>query len=87
MGISRTKETATIFTNDRGKLVFAINERAGQGANSHCLRCHIHASSRKNGRIQYGAGVKMGFSVLDLLMARAISSYNASRHAKDGRRG
>ena len=30
VGVSRAKETATIFTNDRGKLVSAINERAGQ---------------------------------------------------------
>jgi len=30
VGISRAKESATIFTNDRGKLVSAINERAGQ---------------------------------------------------------
>ncbi|WP_206240652.1 MobF family relaxase [Novosphingobium terrae] len=30
VGISRAKETATVFTNDRGKLVSAINERAGQ---------------------------------------------------------
>lgn len=29
VGISRAKETATIFTNDRAKLVSAINERAG----------------------------------------------------------
>ena len=28
--VSRAKESATIFTNDRGKLVSAINERAGQ---------------------------------------------------------
>jgi len=30
VGISRAKESATIFTNDRGKLEAAINERAGQ---------------------------------------------------------
>lgn len=30
VGISRAKESATIFTNDRGKLVSAINERAGK---------------------------------------------------------
>lgn len=30
VGISRAKESAAIFTNDRGKLVSAINERAGQ---------------------------------------------------------
>ena len=30
VGISRAKESATIFTNDRDKLVSAINERAGQ---------------------------------------------------------
>ena len=30
VGISRAKETAIIFTNDRSKLVSAINERAGQ---------------------------------------------------------
>ena len=30
VGISRAKESATIFTNDRGKLITAINERAGQ---------------------------------------------------------
>lgn len=30
VGISRAKESVTIFTNDRGKLVSAINERAGQ---------------------------------------------------------
>lgn len=30
VGISRAKESTTIFTNDRGKLVSAINERAGQ---------------------------------------------------------
>jgi len=30
VGISRAKESATIFTNDRGKLTSAINERAGQ---------------------------------------------------------
>lgn len=30
VGISRAKETVAIFTNDRGKLVSAINERAGQ---------------------------------------------------------
>lgn len=30
VGISRAKESATIFTNDRSKLVCAINERAGQ---------------------------------------------------------
>ncbi|HWW64010.1 MAG TPA: MobF family relaxase [Sphingomonadaceae bacterium] len=30
VGISRAKESATIFTNDHGKLVSAINERAGQ---------------------------------------------------------
>ncbi len=30
VGISRAKESATIFTNDRGKLMSAINERAGQ---------------------------------------------------------
>ncbi|MGV2495985.1 MobF family relaxase [Pelagerythrobacter aerophilus] len=30
VGISRAKESATIFTNDRGKLVSAISERAGQ---------------------------------------------------------
>lgn len=30
VGISRAKESATIFTNDRGRLVSAINERAGQ---------------------------------------------------------
>jgi len=30
VGISRAKESATIFTNDRGKLVSAITERAGQ---------------------------------------------------------
>ena len=30
VGISRAKESATIFTNDRGKLISAINERAGQ---------------------------------------------------------
>lgn len=29
VGISRAKQSATIFTNDRGKLVSAINERAG----------------------------------------------------------
>jgi conjugative relaxase-like TrwC/TraI family protein len=29
VGISRARETATIFTNDRAKLVSAINERAG----------------------------------------------------------
>ncbi|MEP7348485.1 MAG: MobF family relaxase [Sphingorhabdus sp.] len=29
VGISRAKETATIFTNDRAKLISAINERAG----------------------------------------------------------
>lgn len=29
VGISRARQTATIFTNDRGKLVSAINERAG----------------------------------------------------------
>jgi len=30
VGVSRAKETATVFTNDRGKLTSAINERAGQ---------------------------------------------------------
>ena len=30
VGISRAKESATIFTNDRSKLVAAISERAGQ---------------------------------------------------------
>jgi ATP-dependent exoDNAse (exonuclease V) alpha subunit len=30
VGISRAKESATIFTNDRAKLVSAISERAGQ---------------------------------------------------------
>jgi len=30
VGISRAKQSATIFTNDRGKLITAINERAGQ---------------------------------------------------------
>jgi ATP-dependent exoDNAse (exonuclease V) alpha subunit len=30
VGISRARETATIFTNDRGKLVAAIGERVGQ---------------------------------------------------------
>lgn len=30
VGISRARESATIFTNDRGKLISAINERAGQ---------------------------------------------------------
>jgi hypothetical protein len=30
VGISRAKESATIFTNDRGKLVSAISERAGE---------------------------------------------------------
>lgn len=30
VGVSRAKESATIFTNDRGKLVAAISERAGQ---------------------------------------------------------
>ena len=30
VGISRAKESATIVTNDRGKLVSAISERAGQ---------------------------------------------------------
>lgn len=30
VGISRAKESATIFTNDRGKLESAISERAGQ---------------------------------------------------------
>ncbi|WP_340266964.1 MobF family relaxase [Sphingobium mellinum] len=30
VGISRAKESVTIFTNDRGKLVAAIGERAGQ---------------------------------------------------------
>ena len=30
VGISRAKETVTVFTNDRGKLISAINERAGQ---------------------------------------------------------
>ncbi|WP_310530655.1 MobF family relaxase [Novosphingobium sp.] len=30
VGISRAKESVAIFTNDRGKLVSAINERAGQ---------------------------------------------------------
>ncbi|MBL8657375.1 MAG: relaxase domain-containing protein [Altererythrobacter sp.] len=30
VGISRAKESAIIFTNNRGKLVSAINERAGQ---------------------------------------------------------
>jgi ATP-dependent exoDNAse (exonuclease V) alpha subunit len=30
VGISRAKESATVFTNDRGKLVAAISERAGQ---------------------------------------------------------
>ncbi len=30
VGISRAKESAAIFTNDRGKLVSAINERAGR---------------------------------------------------------
>lgn len=30
VGISRAKETATIFTNDRGKLIAAINERTGE---------------------------------------------------------
>jgi conjugative relaxase-like TrwC/TraI family protein len=30
VGISRAKETATVFTNDRGKLVAGINERAGK---------------------------------------------------------
>ena len=29
VGISRAKQSATIFTNDRAKLVSAINERAG----------------------------------------------------------
>lgn len=29
VGVSRAKETATVFTNDRGKLVAAIHERAG----------------------------------------------------------
>jgi ATP-dependent exoDNAse (exonuclease V) alpha subunit len=30
VGISRAKETATVFTNDRPKLVSAISERSGQ---------------------------------------------------------
>ena len=30
VGISRAKETVAIFTNDRGKLISAISERAGQ---------------------------------------------------------
>jgi conjugative relaxase-like TrwC/TraI family protein len=30
VGISRAKELVTIFTNDRGKLISAINERAGR---------------------------------------------------------
>lgn len=30
VGISRARQSATIFTNDRGKLVSAINERAGK---------------------------------------------------------
>ena len=30
VGISRAKESVAIYTNDRGKLVSAINERAGQ---------------------------------------------------------
>jgi hypothetical protein len=29
VGISRAKDSATIYTNDRGKLIAAINERAG----------------------------------------------------------
>lgn len=30
VGISRARESAIIFTNDRGQLIAAINERAGQ---------------------------------------------------------
>jgi ATP-dependent exoDNAse (exonuclease V) alpha subunit len=30
VGISRAKASATVFTNDRGRLVSAISERAGQ---------------------------------------------------------
>lgn len=30
VGISRARQTAMVFTNDRGKLISAINERAGQ---------------------------------------------------------
>lgn len=50
VGISRAKQSATIFTNDRAKLVSAINERAGtvQTALSH--------SAMPRGEAQKAAG-------------------------------
>lgn len=54
VGVSRAKESATIFTNDRGKLISAINERAGlvQSAIAHGVK-PAHAAGKV-------AGVGMG---------------------------
>jgi len=51
VGISRARTSATIYTNDRGKLVAAINERAGQ-----VQTAIAHASAFAAGNMK-GAGL------------------------------
>jgi conjugative relaxase-like TrwC/TraI family protein len=65
VGISRAKQSATIFTNDRAKLVSAINERAGtvqtaiaQAAIPHPGAAKTSASElAKNLSSRFGAGL------------------------------
>lgn len=50
VGISRAKQSATIFTNDRAKLVSAINERAG------IVQTALAHSAMARGEAQKAAG-------------------------------
>jgi conjugative relaxase-like TrwC/TraI family protein len=54
VGISRAKESATIFTNDRGKLASAINERAGQ------VQTAIAQAAMPTPAVDKAAGARLG---------------------------
>ena len=54
VGISRAKETATIFTNDREKLIAAINERAG------VVQTAIDVVMAPSGAAEIDSGLEIG---------------------------
>ena len=57
VGISRAKKSATIFTNDRGKLIAAINERAGQAQSALDNSRNAMATTTAAAHRKLGAGM------------------------------
>lgn len=60
VGISRARESVTILTNDRGKLIAAINERAGQVQTAIAVQSALAAQPAALASASTASGMAMG---------------------------